>query len=220
MILAAIFDFDGLLVDTEPLWRRAEVTEFNLLGVPLTTSMCDATMGLRIDEVVAYWHERYPWPDVGVDLATERILDRVQDEVEKNSDLHVGAADALQAARSLGLVVGLASSSPLRIINSALDRFQLSKFFDGIHSAEHELKGKPDPAVYLSAARNLQVHPEDCLAIEDSLVGVTAAKSAGMRCVAIPPPPAAADGVGLADAAFADLMAFADALPALLHWST
>ena len=58
MISAVIFDMDGLLIDSEPVWRKAEVRVFNLLGVPLTEYRCSQTMGLRLDEVVRHWHEQ------------------------------------------------------------------------------------------------------------------------------------------------------------------
>ena len=76
-IKAAVFDLDGLLIDSEPLWQIAEVEVLNSLGVPLTAEMCHQTVGLRIDEAIAYWFERYPWTGPGVNEVADIVVDQM-----------------------------------------------------------------------------------------------------------------------------------------------
>jgi mannitol-1-/sugar-/sorbitol-6-/2-deoxyglucose-6-phosphatase len=186
MLAAALFDLDGLLVDSEPLWHIAEVEVFGSHGVPLTVEMCTETKGTFVSEAVRYWHARYPWESPGIEDVAEEILVRVSELVETRLELKPGALHAIDACRDRGLKLAIASSAPERIIVSCVRRFGLEDVFEAYCSAEHEQRGKPDPAVFLTAARMLRADPGRCLVLEDSLAGVRAAKSGGMLCVAVP----------------------------------
>lgn len=183
---AVVFDMDGLIIDSEPLWREAEKEIFGSIGVILTDEMCASTMGLRIDEVVAHWYRRFPWEGPAKEEVATRVVDRVISLVRQKGAALPGVHTALQNCRAVGLRTALASSSARRIIMAALDRLGLIDEFEVIRSAQDEPAGKPDPAIYLSAAAALRVRPNECLALEDSLNGVLAAKAAGMTCIAIP----------------------------------
>lgn len=187
VLRAVVFDMDGLLVDTEPLWRRAELDVLRRLGVPLTEAMCFETTGLRVDEVVRYWHARYPWSSAPPADIEQQIVARVV-HLLPGCTAQAGMSEALGAAASKGLRLALASSSSRDLIDIVLDRFGLSDTFDVVHSAEAEPFGKPHPGVYLTTAAMLGVSPEECIAVEDSLVGVIAAKAARMTCFAVPGP--------------------------------
>lgn len=187
MIAAVIFDMDGVLVDSEPLWRKAEVEAFGAEGLVLTEEACKATMGLRLDEVVKMrLPNRTPAERARVE---ENILVRVIELVSREGLRKEGAAEAVAFARAQGVPVALASSSPLRLIRATLERLALSDAFVFVHSAESEPYGKPHPAVYLTAAARLGVAPEQCVAIEDSLRGLVSAKAASMTCIAVPEEP-------------------------------
>jgi sugar-phosphatase len=187
VLLAAIFDMDGLLIDSEPLWRRAEMAVFAGLGVELTEAMCERTTGLRIDEVVRHWHGLTgPWPGAAPTEVVARIAERVVGLIRDEGTPKVGAREAVAAAREAGLRLGLASSSARSIIDAATARLGLETAFEAVCSASDEPWGKPHPAVYLATAARLGVAPTACLAIEDSLPGVIAAKAARMTCVAVP----------------------------------
>jgi sugar-phosphatase len=97
-----------------------------------------------------------------------------------------GVYQALEFVIARGLRLAVASSSRKRVIQAALEALGIRERFELTHSAEMELLGKPHPGVYLSTARKLDLSPAECVAFEDSLAGLEAAKKAGMACVAIP----------------------------------
>ncbi|WP_373048782.1 hexitol phosphatase HxpB [Vulgatibacter sp.] len=213
MIRAAIFDMDGLLIDSEPLWRAAEVEVFRSVGVPLTEEMCHQTTGLRIDDVVAHWHRRHPWEEPGTAVVQERIVRRMIELIGERGSAKRGVDRALDWARGHGLAIALASSSPMRIIEAVLGRLGIADRFVVVRSAEEEPWGKPHPAIFLSTAAALGVRPEECLVFEDSLTGVIAAKAARMRCACVPEAWPRQDGrFVLAEACLPSLEAVSDEL--------
>ena len=185
-IEAVLFDMDGLLIDSEPFWREAEIIAFGSVGLELTDEMCRRTLGLRVDDVVEYWYAVQPWPDVPKHEVERRIIDEGIRLIELRGEPMAGVADATRLVARLGMRTALVSSSPRRLIRAVIERLGLEDAFDLVHSAEDEEYGKPHPAVYLAAAAKLGVAPTACVAIEDSLTGVLSAKAARMRCVAVP----------------------------------
>lgn len=196
---AAIFDMDGVLIDSEPLWRDVEAEVFSRVGVHLTPGMLRRTMGMRIGEVVDHWFERHPWEGVGRPEVADRIIDGVADAIRDRGILMDGAREAVAFFEDHGLRLALASSSSPRLIEAALEATELVGRFEAVRSAEADEHGKPHPAVFLGAAAALGVDPARCVAIEDSPAGVRSAKAAGMVCVAVPEP-GAGDGVRAAGA--------------------
>jgi len=185
---ALIFDMDGVLIDSEPLWRRAEIKTFGEVGLALEEADCFQTTGLRIDEVVEFWYERAPWTGRSHDDIAKTIVSRMAELIRSEGEPMPGALMSIEWASKTSWRLALASSSSKFLIETVLDRFGLTCNFEFTRSAEDETSGKPHPDVYLSAARDLQLEPAACVAIEDSVHGVTSATSAGMRCIAIPPP--------------------------------
>lgn len=183
---AVIFDMDGLLIDSEPLWREAEIDVFGAVGVPLDDAMCRQTTGLRHDEVVRYWHARYPWERPLLDEITKRLLDAAERLIVERGELMPGAGATIALLHGMGLKLAIASSSPMRLIEAVVAKFALGAFFSVLHSADDEDAGKPDPAVYLTTMKRIGVEPRFCLALEDSISGVRAAKAAGAYVIAVP----------------------------------
>ena len=183
---AVIFDMDGVLIDSEPLWHAAEIAVFRTVGVELTEAMCLETTGLRIDEVAQHHRRRVGWDGPPPSAIAEAIVDRMVDAVGARGQPLPGVEAAVATCTSRGLTLALASSSPTRLIEATLNRLNLAGRFAVVTSAADEPYGKPHPAVFIRAAERLDVAPADCLVVEDSVNGVIAAKAARMRCVAVP----------------------------------
>ncbi len=189
VLRAALFDLDGLLVDSEPLWRRAEVELFATVGLTMTDAECEETTGLRIDEVVRQRYRERPWDAPSVEVVTARIVDRTIALIRAEASPKPGVRRAIDLSAELGLRRLVVSSSPTRLIEAALERLDVRDRFEAIVSAEHEPYGKPHPGVFLRAAASIDVAPHECLVLEDSLNGVIASKAARMTCIAVPERP-------------------------------
>lgn len=200
---AVVLDMDGLLIDTEPVWRVASAAVFAGFGIVLSEQDLLDSTGQPVEELIPVWRRRSPSPDggqgapaAGAGLAGARlsddevadlIVDQVVAHVKAEGEPMPGVTAAIARFRRHGLRLAIASSSPRRLIDAVCGRLGL----DGIEvrcSAMDEARGKPAPDVYLTAARKLGVAAAACLALEDSPNGVASAKAAGMRCVAIPDP--------------------------------
>jgi HAD superfamily hydrolase (TIGR01509 family) len=186
VIRAVIFDMDGVLVDSEPLWRKAVADAFFSIGVPLRPEEVLEIQGMRIDALVEYFYRRYAWDAPPQEDVVRLIVDTVVALIGEQGELKEGARSALDFAAERAGKVGLASSSPRRVIQAVIDRLDIASYFDVIHSAETEPYGKPHPAVYLTVAEMLDTPPPACLAVEDSLSGLLSASSAGMKVLYVP----------------------------------
>lgn len=186
-ILAAIFDMDGLLIDSEPLWEHAEIEIFCTLGMDISHfKQLPCTVGLRIDQVVHMWYHAFPWKGSEKSEVTQRIIKRVIELVEEKRPLLPGVEYALNLCRSNHLKIGLASASPMHMLERILEMFNLRHYFDVLTSAELMPYSKPHPLVYHDAAEKLGINPLQCVALEDSLNGMIATKAARMRSIIIP----------------------------------
>ncbi len=188
---------DGVLIDTEPVWRAAQSDVFAGFGVALSErDLLDST-GQPIEELIPVWRRRASAPDpAGTELTdaeiADLIIDRVIAHVTAEGRPMPGVTAAIALFERCGLRLAIASSSPLRLIDAVCDRLGLTRI-EVRCSAMDEARGKPAPDVYLAAARRLGVAAASCLALEDSPAGIASARSAGMRCVAVPDPLLAAD---------------------------
>ena len=188
MIDTLIFDFDGVIIDTETpdfvTWRET----FEQHGVELDRSWWTQFIGgssQRMD-ICGLLHELTRRPVDCETLLHERRRRYV--EVVESNPLLPGILDYIQQAKGLGLKLGIASSSGHDWVDGHLERRGLSHYFDSVNCADDVARVKPDPELYLLAAANLGTVPGNALVIEDSANGVTAAKSAGAFCVAVPNP--------------------------------
>ena len=183
---AVIFDMDGVLIDSEPLWKIAMEEVFHSLGSKLTKADFQKTVGLRIDEVVHFWNHHENWGVENEQDVEEAIIVKMIELIAANAAPLSGVIETLTYLKNAGLKIGLGTSSSSRLIQVVLSELNIEHFFDFTHSAETEAFGKPHPAVYLTVAQQLLVSPHKCLVIEDSFNGVIAGLAAKMKVVCIP----------------------------------
>ena len=183
---AVIFDMDGVLIDSEPLWKIAMEEVFHSVGCMITKKDFQKTVGLRIDEVIAFWHKEVGWDKYSSKEVEHKIIQRMIELIHQNGTPLVGVLDTLHFLRKNNIKIGLATSSYTVLIDAVLNTLNIRGHFDFVHSAEDEEFGKPHPAVYLSVAKKLDVHPTKCLVIEDSINGVISGKAARMSVICIP----------------------------------
>ncbi|HYS01212.1 MAG TPA: HAD family hydrolase [Candidatus Eisenbacteria bacterium] len=186
MIKALIFDFDGLIVETEEPIFRAWQRIYREHGQELPLEMWVTIIGTasgpfdpiqHLEERVGRLLDRKGFEDL------ER---RYYEEATAMQRLMPGVAEYLRDAHRLRLGVGIASSSRRAWVVEHLKRFAIADAFDAIVCREEVAQTKPDPQLYLEAVKRLMVMPEEALALEDSSNGIAAAKVAGLRCVAVP----------------------------------
>jgi sugar-phosphatase len=183
---AVIYDMDGVLTDSEPIWKVAMEEAFHFVGCPLTRQDFQKTVGLRIDEVVNYWFHMRPWTGYTVKEVEDRIVSNMIRFLNEQAKPLPGVEESLAFFTENNLPIGLATSSYSVLIDTILDVLDIRSYFQTVHSAEFELYGKPNPAVYLSAAKQLGVDPRHCLVIEDSLNGIISGKAARMTVICVP----------------------------------
>jgi mannitol-1-/sugar-/sorbitol-6-/2-deoxyglucose-6-phosphatase len=186
MIKAVIFDMDGLLVDSEPLWHRVNDKVYETLGITLTDDHHRMMVGQRIKENVADMYRQHPWEGPSVQEVDRTIIQEVVALIKKEVVMMPGVHHALGVCKKAGLPVAIASASDLAVIDAVVDTLEIRDHFDHIYSAQFEEYGKPHPGVFLKVAKHFGVAPAECLVLEDSPNGVLAAKSARMVCVAVP----------------------------------
>ena len=185
MIEALVFDFDGLILDTEgPVfhaWREA----FEAHGCSLTMADWAAEVGTSgaIDLVAVLQQRAVRAVDVEA-MHTERRVRR--DELLANETVRPGVTQWIDRAHALGMPIAVASSSPDDWVHTHLDRLGLRGRFAAIICCGAGIAGKPEPDTYLAATAAIGVKPAHALAIEDSPHGITAAQRAGLRCIAVP----------------------------------
>ncbi len=206
---AVIFDMDGVLIDSEPLWKIAMEEVFKSVGCSLTRKDFQKTVGLRLDEVIQYWYEHTGWENATPKEVEEAIVRRMIELLNENGTPLTGVIETLEFLKLKGKKIGLATSSYAVLIDTVLNALFIRQYFDFTHSAENESHGKPHPAVYLTVADQLQIQPKKCLVIEDSLNGIISGKAARMTVVCIPekshsPEPK----LSLADYHFDDMLLF------------
>ena len=184
-IEAVIFDMDGVIIDSEELWTRAENAVFSSVGVKLTDELCQLTKTMTTREVTDFWFQKYPWTNKSLEEIENGVIERVAHLIKEEGKAIGGVEELVIKLNRKGYKIGLATNSPSCLIPVVLEKLAIDKYFDAISSAEHELEGKPSPDVYLTTAEKLNVKPENCIAIEDSHSGLLAAKKAGMKTVII-----------------------------------
>ncbi|MCG9900833.1 MAG: hexitol phosphatase HxpB [Hydrotalea sp.] len=181
-----IFDMDGLLIDSEPLWGEAADEIFREYGVRLSEEQYKTTTGLRTREFVHWWFTYFQIGDEELARAEKKIIDLVIDKVQIKGSVMPGVKYIFDFFKRKGMKIGLATSSPHELIEVVTSMCGIRNELQAISSAEDMEYGKPHPMVYLDCAQKLGTHPTQCVCFEDSFNGMIAAKAARMKCVVVP----------------------------------
>ena len=184
MIEGVFFDFDGTLVDSEPLWKQAKLEIFDKEGIPISEEDCDKTRGLPSYETVSNHVAKVGKATRSIAEITADLNQRVL-VLLKEVHLKPGVIGILEFFREKNIPMAVCSSSQFRMIQTALVGIGIEKYFKFLYSGDFEQFGKPHPAVYISAATKLSVNILRCIAFEDSMNVLLAAKSARLKAVAV-----------------------------------
>jgi sugar-phosphatase len=185
-INTVIFDMDGLLIDSEPLWNDAADEVFSCYGTKLSPEDHASSTGLRTSEFVSWWLKEYNLDHAELEKAGNRIIELVNERIKSNGKALPGVHYIIDFFHERGFKIGLATSSPILIVNTVAELLSIKPYLKATTSAEHLQYGKPHPQVYLNCADELGSAPMECLCFEDSVNGMIAAKAARMKCVVVP----------------------------------
>ncbi len=183
-----IFDMDGLLIDSEPLWQEAADEVLGTYGINLTEEQYISTTGLRTREFLSWWFSyfkvRVQSPEDAEDCITRKVIEKVR----ARGQAMQGVEYIFQFFAERKFKIGIATSSPFSLIDIVIDKLNIRDQVHAISSAQDLVLGKPHPQVYLDCATLLESAPKRCICFEDSFNGMIAAKAARMKCVVVPAP--------------------------------
>lgn len=177
---------DGLLIDSEPLWEEAGQETLEQFGKSLSKEQYHSSTGLRTEEWVEHWFRHFSIDMQHAPAAVKLIIQKAIEKIDLYGKPLPGVTVTIALLKEQNFRLGLATSSPLSLVNVVLRKLQLQHVFEAIQSAEKLPLGKPHPQVYLNCAAALNCSPLQCIALEDSFNGMIAAKAARMKCVVVP----------------------------------
>jgi len=185
MIKAIIFDMDGVMVDSEHLWERAETILLSRRNIKYNPQYRDQIVGLNQNDSGKLLIKTFSLNESIEKVVSERI-DILFELYDNQLKLNTGLIKLLEKLKKNNFLLAVASSSPNKVVSYVVDKFKLSNYFHAIISGDNAAEGKPHPEIYLKTAQKLSTAPKSCVAIEDSINGLISAKEAGMYCIAVP----------------------------------
>ena len=185
-IRAVIFDMDGVISDTQKVHASVEVEMLKNYGISITAEEITRRFsGLPAKIIFQTIFADNKKEGVDIDAVVEEKWRLLTDAVKGNVEAVPGTCEFIKLVSKAGFQLGVASASRISFVELVLSELGIRDYFHAVTSANEVPKGKPDPAVFLLAARKLSTEPKDCVVIEDAVSGMTAAKRAGMRCIGL-----------------------------------
>ena len=181
-----IFDMDGLLIDSEPYWQEAGTETLDDFAIVLNQDQYHETTGLRTKEWIDYWFSHFGIDKEHAPAAEEAIHRKAIEKIHVHGLGMPGVESILSFFKNRKFRIGLATSSPLELVEVVAGKLGIGHYFQAIASASELPHGKPHPQVYLNCAEMLGASPLECICFEDSFNGLIAAKAARMTCVVVP----------------------------------
>ena len=182
---AFIFDMDGVLIDSEPLWQQTELDLLHGYGIPITEQELARTRGMPSVPVLRYASELYQKP-LDIEKVAQELLDLAISNILKAKPLMQGVTETLELLARHDIKIAIASASPRYMLDNIVQSCGIADYFSYIASGAELPYSKPHPAVYLQAAKGLGIEPAECVGIEDSKPGMISVKAASMSCIVIP----------------------------------
>ena len=186
MLNTVIFDMDGLLIDSEPLWEEAGKETLAQFNVVLTPAQYHSSTGLGTATWIEHWFTHFKIDQGHAPAAAIAIVNAAIEKIEARAKPMPGVEHVLKFFKERNFKIGLASSSPMKLINMVVNKLGIDHLISAKSSAENLSYSKPHPLVFLNCADLLRSAPTDCICFEDSFNGMIAAKAARMKCVVVP----------------------------------
>lgn len=182
MIRAVIFDMDGVIAETEHVHIKAEKQTMLKYGIQISEEELHRYTGTTAKQMFTELIKKYRLDTTFEKMfkEKEKILFRLLEEDTKPTK---GVIELLHKLREMNIKLGIASSSHRKLIQYVLNKLQITNLFDSIVSAEDIVNSKPHPEIFFTSAKRLKANAAECLVVEDSKLGVEAAKEAGMKCL-------------------------------------
>lgn len=181
-----IFDMDGVIIDSEPYWRKAQIEILSKYNICINDDDCiQYTMGKRIDDIALIWSQLYSLK-TNTKLLEKEIITAVIDHITKSGEAKKGLYELLNYLSKNNFNIALATSSSRSIIDAVFNKLNIAEFFQIVCSADDEKFGKPHPAIYLRVLEKFDITANECIVLEDSITGLISAKSASMETIVIP----------------------------------
>jgi sugar-phosphatase len=183
---AVIFDMDGLLIDSEPMWKSAEEQVFSALGVEVSEQLASFTASMTTREVTEFWFSRFPWQNRSLESVEKEVIERVGALIQQDGIAKRGVLQIIKMLKQHECKIGLATNAPESLVPLVLEKLEIADYFDCTVSSSEVDQGKPNPDVYLLALDKLGVSATETLAFEDSASGLRAATAAKIRTIVVP----------------------------------
>lgn len=180
-----IYDMDGTLIDSMGYWAQAEKEIFSSVGVTLTPEDTAKTAAMSTTEVTDFWFRKHPWTEESKATIEQSVINHVINNIQRKATPLPGVIESLNLFKSLHFQIALATNSPEAITKVVVKSLGISDYFDFSASVEAVSSPKPAPDIYEHVLKAMSVKAEEAIAIEDSVGGLTAAKSAGIDTILV-----------------------------------